>query len=59
MDLSGIKADCTITLPTTVGSVVNTDTDKNLCIFDSGTGATIKNRLGSTKTVCYETKYKQ
>ena len=57
--LAAIQADGTVTLPATVGSVVNTDTDTNLCIFDSGTGATIKNRLGSTKTICYETKYKQ
>lgn len=57
--LVAIQADGTVTLPATVGSVVNTDTDTNLCIFDSGTGATIRNRLGSTKTVCYTTKYKE
>lgn len=54
-----IQADGTVTLPAVVGDVVNTDTDTNLCIFDSGTGATIRNRLGASKTVCYTTKYKQ
>lgn len=57
--LAAIQADGTVTLPVTVGSVVNTDTDVNLCIYDSGTGATIKNRLGSSKVICYESKYKQ
>lgn len=57
--LAAIQADGTVTLPVTVGSVVNTDTDANLCIYDSGTGATIKNRLGSSKVICYESKYKQ
>lgn len=54
-----IQADGTVTILTSVGSVVNTDTDTNLCIYDSGTGATIGQRLGSSKVVCYETKYKQ
>lgn len=54
-----IQADGTVTILTSVGSVVNTDTDTNLCIYDSGTGATIRQRLGSSKVVCYETKYKQ
>ena len=57
--LAAIQANGTVTLPATVGSVINTDTDANLCIYDSGTGATIKNRLGSSKVICYESKYKQ
>lgn len=33
------------------------DTDGNLCVYDGGTGAVIKNRLGSTKTVRYNYIY--
>lgn len=32
-------------------NVVNTDTDAKYCIYDSGTGATVKNRIGATKNV--------
>lgn len=56
--LAAIQSNGTVALPVVEGSVVNTDTDTNLCIFDSGTGATIRNRLGSSKVVCYESKYK-
>ena len=50
-----------MTLHVTVCSVVNTDTDGNLIInaLGAGTLVRIKNGLGSTKTICYETKYKQ
>lgn len=58
--LAAIQADGTVALPATVGTVVNTDTDANLVIWNStGSQVIIKNRLGSTKTICYTTKYKQ
>lgn len=57
--LVAVRADGTVTLMASEGSTVNTDTDTNLCVFDSGTGATIRNRLGAEKTICYQTKYRQ
>jgi hypothetical protein len=44
-----IGADGTVTLITNSANVANTDTDTNLCIYDGGTFAVIKNRLGATK----------
>jgi hypothetical protein len=35
-------------LSTTTGNVAVADTDTDLCVYDSGTGATVKNRLGAT-----------
>ena len=53
-----VNADGTVILMSYTGSVVNSDTDTNLCVYNSaGTQATIKNRLGSTKTINYETEY--
>lgn len=49
-----IKADGTVTLLYNSANVANTDSDTNLCIYDGGTGAVIKNRLGDTKTVTYK-----
>ena len=40
-----------VTLVSNTANVVSTDTDANLCIFDSGTTVTIRNRLGSTLKV--------
>lgn len=58
--IGAIQSDGTVTLPFVVGSVVNTDTDANLVIWNSaGSQVIIKNRLGSSKTVCYKTEYKQ
>jgi len=57
--MSSIQSDGTVTIAWSIGDVLNTDTDGSLCIFDSGTGATIRNRLGGSKTVCYETKYSE
>ena len=34
-----------------------TDSDTDLCVYDGGSGAVIKNRLGSSKTVRYSYKY--
>jgi hypothetical protein len=39
-------------------NTANTDTDTKLCVYDGGTGAVIKNRLGATKIVRYEYLYK-
>ena len=39
-------------------NTANTDTDTKLCVYDGGTGAVIKNRLGGTKVVRYEYLYK-
>ena len=42
-----------------VGSINTaiTDSDTDLCVYDGGTGAVIKNRLGATKTVRYIYNY--
>lgn len=55
-----IEDDATVTLSLTIsGSVANSDSDTNLCVYDGGgTQAFIKNRLGATKTVCYRFDYK-
>jgi len=53
-----IQDDGTVIILSSNGSVVNTDSDTNLCIYDAGTGASIKNRLGATKTIVYEFLYK-
>lgn len=56
--LAAIQANGTVTIPAEVGDVVNTDTDANLVIWNSaGAQVVIKNRLGSSKTICYTTKY--
>ena len=52
-----VENNGTVTLDYSGGSVVNTDTDTNLCIIDKGTNAIIKNRLGSSKKICYSLKY--
>ena len=56
--LCHVKDDGTVTLLQTIGDVVKTDTDTNLCIFDNGTGAVIKNRLGAQYTLIYRFQYK-
>ncbi|MBT6045787.1 MAG: hypothetical protein HOG49_03095, partial [Candidatus Scalindua sp.] len=48
-----IDSDGSVVLLMNSANVVNTDTDGNLCIYDGGTGAVIKNRLGSQKTIRY------
>lgn len=40
-----------VTLVANSANVVNTDTDGNYCIFDNGTKATVKNRIGSSKNI--------
>lgn len=45
-----IASDASVTLTSLVSTnFVATDTDNKLCIFDGGSTATIRNRLGSTK----------
>lgn len=46
-----------VTIEDSKGSVVNTDTDTNLCIIDNGTNIAIKNRIGSTQTIRYQITY--
>jgi hypothetical protein len=52
-----VASDGTVTLDWNTDNVINTDTDGYLCIFQSGTNAVIKNRLGSTLTVKYIFNY--
>jgi len=51
------STDGTVTIFNETANVTNTDTDGNLCVFDNGTGVTIKNRLGSEKTIKYHYDY--
>ena len=46
-----------VTIEDSKGSVVNTDTDANLCIIDAGTKVAIKNRIGTTQIIRYEITY--
>ena len=48
-----IKADGTTTIVYSDGTCEDDDIDGALCVYDSGSGATIKNRTGGTKTVGY------
>jgi len=46
-----------VTLIDNSANVANSDSDTDLCIYDAGSGISIKNRLGSTKKVAYEINY--
>ena len=48
------KTDGTVILAYNSTNVVNTDTDANLCIYNSSGDVSIKNRLGSEKAIRYE-----
>ena len=48
-----ISSDGAVYLKSNSTDVVNTDTDNKLCIFDNGTGVTIRNRLGGTRIIKY------
>lgn len=48
-----ISTDGTVYLKSNSTDVVNTDTDNKLCIFDNGSGVTIRNRLGGARTIKY------
>ena len=48
-----ISSDGAVYLKSNSTDVVNTDTDNKLCIFDNGSGVTIRNRLGGVRTIKY------
>lgn len=48
-----ISSDGTVYLKSNSTNVVTTDTDGKLCIFDNGSGVTIRNRLGGSRTIKY------
>lgn len=52
-----ISSDGTVYLKSNSTDVVNTDTDNKLCIFDNGSGVTIRNRLGGARTIKYIIHY--
>jgi len=52
-----VLADGTITSVYGSTNTAIADTDANLCVYDDGTGAVIKNRLGAIKTVKYIYNY--
>ena len=43
-----VQADGTVALVSNSTNCAATDTDANLCIYDGGTQAIVKNRLGAT-----------
>lgn len=51
------KNDGTVTLLESTTNVLNTDTDGYLCIFDTGTTVTIRNRLGSSYKIRGSVQY--
>ena len=52
-----VEADGTITLIYKSANAAITDAASSLCVYDGGTGAIIKNNLGSTKTIRYTFYY--
>lgn len=48
-----ISTDGTVYLKSNSTNVVNTDKDDKLCIFDNGSGVTIRNRLAEARTIKY------
>lgn len=48
-----ISSDGAVYLKSNSTDVVNTDTADKLCIFDNGSGVTIRNRLGGTRIIKY------
>lgn len=48
-----ISSDGAVYLKSNSTDAVNTDTDDKLCIFDNGSGVTIRNRLGDARTIKY------
>lgn len=57
--LARVYTDGSVTLITVNGNTASTDSDGNLCLYDGGTEAVIKQRLGARYNVCYEFKEKQ
>jgi hypothetical protein len=52
-----IASDGTVTLLFGSANTAITDSGVNLCVYKSGTGARIKNRLGSTNVVRFKYNY--
>jgi hypothetical protein len=52
-----VAADGTITSLFGTANTAITDSDGDLCVYDGGSGAVIKNRLAATKTVRYIFNY--
>ena len=52
-----VNSDGAITSLEGSANTAITDSDTNLCVYDGGTGAVIKNRLGAQKTVRYMFDY--
>jgi hypothetical protein len=52
-----VQTDGTVTLIVGTGNVDDADTDTDLCCFDNGTGAVVKNRLGATGRIVIDYKY--
>jgi hypothetical protein len=52
-----ISTDGSVYLKSNSTDVATTDTDNKFCIFDNGTGFTIRNRLGGTRTIKYIIHY--
>lgn len=52
-----VQVDGTVTLISGSGNVDDADTDTDLCCFDGGTGAVVKNRLGVTGRIVIWYKY--
>lgn len=46
-----VETDGTVTKVSGTTNTAATDSDTDLCVYDSGTGATLKNRLGTTAEV--------
>ena len=49
--LVSVAADGTCVKLAGTTNLVVTDSDTDLCVYDGGTGAVVKNRLGSSQTV--------
>lgn len=52
-----IAADGTVTYIRLSANCDDADTDTDLCVYDGGSGAIIKNRKGSAKVVKYTFEY--
>lgn len=52
-----ISSDGTVYLKSNSTDVSNADDDGKLCIFDNGSGVTIRNRLGGSRTIKYRVNH--
>lgn len=51
------ESDGTVNIWNSSTNVAAADTDTNLCVYDNGSNAAIKNRLGATRVVLYTITY--